>query len=168
MLLTVGACQPSTQSATTKAHLPQPPEPHAIAAQRTPGPPAANVPAPSQAGSTLTLPGGERVPVVSIMQLDADPGAYRGLIALAGRVMLSDPARSQFVLLDASMGPSKRASCGGDCMLPLTVALEQYEGSLPVANADVVVLVDVSQAGQETRLEVREVRQGDKVILKKK
>jgi hypothetical protein len=129
-------------------------------------PASASPASPSQAGGTLQLASGERVPIIGVLQLNTDAKAHVGLVALEARVMLTDPQRSTVVLVDLAKGARCTTGCNPAATFPMHVVLENYQGGLPAANTQVLVIGRVSLAGDDFKLDVREVRQGDKVILK--
>lgn len=127
---------------------------------------AANTPYTPQAGGKLTLASGTQVPIVSVVQLDGDPKAHAGQIALEGRVMLTYADRGTFVLVDCSKEAGCTSGCCPEATLPIRLEMSNYEGKLPEPNINVMVVGTLSVEGEGYTINVAEVRSGEQVLLK--
>lgn len=119
----------------------------------------------SSAGSILALNTGEEVTVLSVGDFDQRLKDLTGVVAIEGRVKAAYPERGALVLVDCA----NMAGCGDGCCpqaeVPVRLALEDYSGAMPEADREVVVIADITvlEAGYE--LAVREIRQGEEVLL---
>jgi hypothetical protein len=120
------------------------------------------------AGSILALDTGEEVTVLSVGDFDQRLKELSGLVAIEGRVKEAYPERGALVLVDCA----NMQGCGDGCCpqaeVPVRLALEEYSGSLPDADREIVVIADVTVLEAGYDLAIREIRQGGKTMLSAK
>jgi len=117
------------------------------------------------AGSILALDSGEEFAVLSVGDFDQKFKELSGLVAVEGRVKEAYPESGALVLVDCD----NMAGCGDGCCpqaeVPLRLAMADYAGALPETNHEVIVIGDISVTDTGYDLAVREIRQGDEVLL---
>jgi hypothetical protein len=119
--------------------------------------------------TTIKLTGGQKVPIVTVAELNAAPADHEGLIAIDGQVGELYPDKGRFILFDYAAGHCEDPTCEGcaaDQQLPIRYDKAKLTGKLP-AKADkvyAVAFVKVTDTGGFT-VALREVRRGDKTIL---
>jgi len=122
----------------------------------------------SVAGSILALDSGEEVPVLSVGDFDQRLNKLDGLVAIEGRVKESYPERGALVLVDFANMAGCSDGCCPQAEVPVRLALEEYSGSLPEPDREIVVIGDISVSETGYDLAVREIRQDEEILLRLK
>lgn len=120
------------------------------------------------AGTSFTLDSGEEVGILSVGDFDTQLNLLDGLIAIEGRVAEVFADRGAFVLVDADRMAGCSDGCCPDVEVPVRIALEEYEGGLPEADSQIVVVGDLEVTKMGYDFAVREIRQGEEVLLSPK
>ena len=115
----------------------------------------------------LTLADGQRIEILSIGKFEEKQDSLTGRIAIAGRVAEAYPERGALVLVDAGNMDGCSDSCCPQAKVPVKLILEEFSGSLPEADQQVVIVGEISQQELGFDLRVDEIRSGDKVILER-
>lgn len=159
----------STASNVSAGHSADDGHGHAVAEAQAPA--EAQTPAGVEP-SSIVLADGTEVKVIEASVLDGDPKAYSGLVAISGEVATVYADKGTFTLKDCAKDDDCKTtdSCGccSKAQVPVRLELKDYDGALPEAAQDVIVIAEVSPTETGYSLAVREVRQGDKAILTKK
>ena len=143
-------------------------------AQAPPEAPAAETGAGAAAAlpASITLVDGKTVPVIAASAVDSDPKAHAGLVAIAGEVTQVFAEKGAFMLKDSPKDADCKTedSCGccSKAEVPVRLALEDFNGTLPAAKQNVIVVAEVSLTETGYTLAVSEVRSGDTTLLTRK
>jgi hypothetical protein len=119
--------------------------------------------------TTIKLAGGQKVPIVTVAQLNAAPADHEGLIAIEGQVGELFPDKGRFILFDFAAGHCDDPTCEGcaaDQQLPIRYDKAKLKGKLP-AKADkvfAVAFITPTKGGGFT-VELREIRLDGKAIV---
>jgi len=116
-------------------------------------------------GSVLALNTGEEVNVLSVGDFDQRLKDLTGLVAIEGRVKEAYPERGALVLVDCTNMAGCTDGCCPQAEVPVRLVLENYSGTLPEADREVVVVADITVLDAGYELAVREIRQGEEVLL---
>lgn len=160
-LVLLGACNQAKESVDTgtRAATARPADIPAMDVKSSPSEP--------QARTMLTLASGEEVSVLSVGEFEQKLSGLSGLVAIAGRVKEAYPERGALILVDCA----NMAGCGDGCCpqaeVPVRMALSEYEGSLPAVDCDVIVVGDLTVRDAGYELAVREIRQGEEILISK-
>ena len=120
------------------------------------------------AGGTLSVDGSGAVPIISVAQLDKDPGSYAGVVAIEGKVSERFNDRFTFIMVDCARMDGCASDCCSPATVPIRLARSEYRGELPALKDNVIVVgaLTVTETGYE--LEVAQVRRGEDAVLEKK
>lgn len=121
------------------------------------------------APATIKLADGKKVPVVSVIALNADPKAHEGLIAIDGQVSEVFGDKGRFMLAAYGEGVCTDESCEGcaaDQQVPVRYDKTKAKGVLPKKEQKVyvVAVIKSTETGGYT-LDLREIRAGEKVLM---
>jgi hypothetical protein len=121
------------------------------------------------APATIKLADGKKVPIVTVLQLNADPKAHKGLIAIDGQVGEVFADKGRFMLAAYGEGVCTDENCEGcaaDQQLPIRYDKAKITGKVPAKDQKVyvVAIVTPTETGGFT-VELKEIRSGDKTIL---
>jgi len=119
------------------------------------------------AGAELTMADGQRIEVLSVGKFDEQQQSLTGQIAIAGRVAEAYPERGALVLVDAD----NMAGCADDCCpqskVPIKLILEEFTGTLPSADQQVVIVGEIIQQELGFELHVNEIHRDGEVIMER-
>ncbi len=120
------------------------------------------------AGGTLSVDGSGAVPIISVAQLDKDPGSFAGTVAIEGKVSERFEDRFAFIMVDCARMDGCASDCCSPATVPIRLARSEYRGELPALKDNVIVVgaLKVTETGYE--LEVAQVRRGEDTLLEKK
>lgn len=93
------------------------------------------------------------------------PETYQGEVALRGIVSQVFAEKNSFILIDKD----EYKTCGIECpvvTLPIRMDRVSVEGVLPRVKDEVVVVADAKAEGKGFTLKVKEVRRGDRLLLR--
>jgi hypothetical protein len=126
---------------------------------------AGKAPAPA----TLELPDGQKVPIVRVLDLKADPKAYKGVYAIEGEMGEAQPDKGRFNLQAYGEGVCTAEGCE-DCKeserIYVSYDYSKSTGKLPATAQRVYVVAQVTPTAKGGfTLELREVRAGEKTLL---
>ena len=113
----------------------------------------------------ITLGSGEQVTAVSVGYFDQNMKDLSGLVAIEGKVQESHPDRGALILVDCSVEAGCTDGCCPEAVVPVRLDMANYSGELPSADAEVVIVGDLSVQELGYTLDVREIRSGSEVLL---
>lgn len=110
---------------------------------------------------------GDGIRIVDATAVDVDPAPYCGRVALHGKVGDVFSEKGTFTLVDLKKMPGCTDGCCPKTNIPINVPQAAFSGSFPKAGDEVLVVCTLSttQTGGY-KVEVEEVRAGDKTLLK--
>jgi hypothetical protein len=119
------------------------------------------------AGGTVSIDGLGEVPVISVSQLDENPSAFTGLVAIEGKVAERFEDRFAFVLVDCGRMEGCGSECCSQATVPVRLDRNRYSGVVPMLNDNVLVIggLTVTDGGYE--LDVSQVQGGAGTVIKK-
>lgn len=120
------------------------------------------------AGTQLALAGGQQIEVLSVGKFDQQLSSLAGKVAIEGRVSESYPERGALILVDTANIAGCDVNCCPQAEVPVRIALEDYDGELPPADKQVVIVGDISVSETGYELAVSEIREGESVLLSRK
>jgi hypothetical protein len=118
--------------------------------------------------SEVKLGSGQSVKVIEVAALDSNPNQYAGQIAISGKVEAVFADRGTFTLVDCGKMVGCADSCCSKTAIPMSVPETDYEGKLPEADQEVIVIGTLTPGETGYSFEVTEVRGGEQVLISRK
>jgi hypothetical protein len=122
-------------------------------------------PASAAPSAPITLASGEKLDVISVGFFDENMRSLDGLVAIEGRVKECFTERGALILIDSSVEAGCTDGCCPEAEVPVRLDMANYTGELPAADAEVVIVGDLTVQELGYELAVREIRQGDQLIV---
>lgn len=119
------------------------------------------------AGTNLSLASGEEVEIISVGKFDTDLQSLGGLIAVEGRVAEVFADKGRMLLVDTDPTKSCQDGCCPLAEVAVRLALENFEGEMPLAETEVIVVGDLTITSMGYEFAVQEIRQDGEVLLGK-
>jgi hypothetical protein len=116
----------------------------------------------------LTLASGQTVKVIEVAALDNKPEQYAGQIAIVGKVESVLTEKEAFTLSDVKKMPGCADDCCSQSVIPMKVPQAEYQGRLPEASQEVIVVGNLTAVETGYTFDVTEVRRGEEVLLSRK
>jgi len=113
----------------------------------------------------VTLASGEQLEVISVGYFDENMKELGGLVAIAGRVKEAYPDHGALILVDCANMAGCTDGCCPQAEVPVRLELSEYTGELPPADAEVVLVGDLTVQELGYELAVREIHQGANTVL---
>ena len=117
------------------------------------------------AGTKLSLASGDEVEIISVGKFDTDLQSLGGTIALEGRVAEVFADKGRMLLVDTDRMKACQDGCCPQAEVPVRLALENFEGKMPTAESEVIVVGDLTITNMGYEFAVQEIRQGGDVLM---
>jgi hypothetical protein len=157
-LLALTACNPAAKSAPGGAIVTKAGDAKVVAAAPQAAPQV----------SEVKLASGQSVKVVQVAALDTNPSRFAGQVAIAGKVETVYADRGTFTLVDCAKMAGCKDNCCSKTAIPMSVPQDKFEGALPEANQEVIVIGTLTPAETGYSFDVQEVRVGAETVMKPK
>ena len=109
-----------------------------------------------------------QVTVLSVGSFDEQQQSLDGWIAVEGRVAEAYPERGALILVDTGNMEGCADACCPQVQVPVKLALEDYAGTMPAFDQQVVIIGEFSRQELGYELQVSEIHSGGTVLLKRK
>ncbi len=119
------------------------------------------------AGTNLALANGVEVGIISVGKFDTDLQSLGGLIAVEGRVAEVFADKGRMLLVDTDRMKGCQDGCCPLAEVAVRLALENFEGEMPLAETEVIVVGDLTITSMGYEFAVHEIRQAGEVLLGK-